>query len=140
AGIGIEVVDDDRLAQRHRLQGEMVQKVRVPAESLGAPGHGGVVAAQAAGDLAMGRAGDQPLGDGDAQLGPLQVIGKGETLLREGPPAGSTAKTRNDRPVSATVAAMPKAMERAEAPLVLRAPRPGTEGRQEELDALDDRG
>jgi len=103
-GEGLEMVDDDGAVGEggEVSEGEGGEEECMATETGGAAGDGMGRAAEGAGDLTMGGAGLEERGDGDGEMGALEVVGEGEGLEREGAEAGEAAESGNDAAVERT--------------------------------------
>ena len=124
------VVDDGLNKGRQMSVTPRAEEDRMPTEALGHTGDAGLGAVEGAGDLSVARAGGEPRGDCDKQLGALEVIGGGEGLAGAGAFAVETAEAwdaarRSLRPVRT------EALESVAAGPMGFAFGPGAEGRKE---------
>ena len=103
-----EVVEDKRLVHRPAELGEgpRHQQDRVAPEPRRQPSHSRRRAPQRARDLPVRRAGDQPGRDRPQQLGPLAIVGHGESLPGERAPAGQTEEAGNPGALAADIHAV----------------------------------
>ena len=136
---GLEVIEDERLVGGvgDAVEGPLDEQHAVASDAGGLAGYGGGSAVEVARELAMGRAGLEPFGDGDQQLGPFAEVGRREGSLTEAPPAGRAAVALDLVSVVETMEAVLAVAEAWGGAEVLGAVRSGTEWGLEFLQSLN---
>ena len=136
---GLEVIEDDGLveASLELGVGASEQQQGVATEPGADPGDGGSGAAEGPGDLAVGGPGVEHGGDGEQQLGSLEVVEGREGVGVEGALAGQAGEAAAGPPALAAVDAVEAVAVSGAGTSVLGAWPPGAEGGSELLQSLN---